>query len=433
MPSVSLPQHRWIEWLAHTPEARAKSGMSQAKVEEWAHADKGSPWRHETGGAVMRRDLMPDDLEFDELKNRGWHAYMRGARTGDPHADPNMTAKFPSSNDDIEIDRGRYGGLGGRTDYDPDPQGSRRGGGISAPHYDDGGAAAPAIGGAQPSVQTANPMVQGMIQRYSQLPTEKLTELAAHLQGTPQGPLIQRLLQQRRMMPNTAPQPAQPAAPQPAAQQQAVALPQIGTPGQGFQRGGTVKRDIGGMMPFSQADPWWTRAEARGADSGLLAGTTPGRADAVKTQAPPGAFVVPAEVVAGLGEGNTLSGARVIQGILDSGPHGIPQARMGHGRGPPRPPEMPRGLQGELKKGGPVTLFEAKARGGGQEDPGKTPVDLSHGEFIISPEHVKAWGGGDTEAGIRIWNKWTWQKHKEHLAKLKEYKGPVGMKKADKT
>src|SRR6185437_13693679 len=171
----------------------------------------------------------------------------------------------------------------------------------------------------------------GMIQRYTSLPTEKLTELAARLGGTPQGQLIEQLLQQRRMMPST--EPAAPQAQQQQVQPQAVPLPQVG---QGFARGGAPKRDMGGMMGLSTADPWWTRAEARG-DSGLLHGTTGGQADAVKTQAPPGSFVVPAEVVAGLGQGNTLAGARVMQTILSTGPHGMPLPRGDRGRGPPRP------------------------------------------------------------------------------------------------
>jgi hypothetical protein len=43
MPSTSAAQHRWIGWLHSNPEARAHSGMSQAKVDEWLHSDKWQP------------------------------------------------------------------------------------------------------------------------------------------------------------------------------------------------------------------------------------------------------------------------------------------------------------------------------------------------------------------------------------------------------
>ena len=473
MPSVSPAQHRWIGWLHSNPEARKASGMSQAKVDEWLHSDKGSPWKHHDagGGIVPKRASggeMPSDLDFYAMTG-GWVPNSELAKMREQWK---KSQQNPPPTPGSPIEDHADGGIVG--------------------HYDDGGATGDysSIGGPTPSAQTMNPITQSLIQRYASLPTEKLTEYAAMLGGTPQAQLIQRILQQRHMMPNAAPlQPTQ-AAPQ--QQQQQQVMPQPGQPGggvalrrggapkrthavvhygtgmpsahcsicehfraphsceivespirpdgwcnqfrkrQALRDGGTVKRDLGGMMGLSTADPWWTRAEARG-DSGLLHGTTSGQADAIKTQAPPGSFVVPAEVVAGLGEGNTLAGARVMQAILNSGPHGIPLPRGTRGRGPPRPPSVPADLRGGLKEGGEVPLFEAKARGGGKTESGKTPVDLSDGEFVISPEHVKAWGGGDTERGIRIWNKWTWAKHKEHIKDLKDYRGPVGMKKEDKT
>lgn len=270
-------------------------------------------------------------------------------------------------------------------------------------------------------------MMQQMIQRYAQLPTEKLQELQARLGGTSQGQLVGRLLQQRRMMPQQTQTQTQ------APQQQASPIPQptpVQTqPTQSFRKGGGIveKRDFGGSMGLSEADPWWTRREATSADSGLLHGSTPGRADSVKTQAPPGSYIIPADVVAGLGEGNTLAGARVMQSILGSGPHGIPQARIGRGSGPPRPPAIPRQAQEELKTGGPVPVFKAKPRAGGGDvaDRDKTPVDLSDGEFVVHPHDCIRIGGGDLKAGHRVLDKWVIEQRKKHIAKLKALPGPV--------
>ena len=365
--------------------------MSKAKVDEWLHADKGSPWRHGRSYGGQSDDVTSQS----ELAA---HPSDSGIRYLPKSSQPWLTPPPPA------------------------PRSERVNGGI-VPRYDDGGATQPSIGGPTPA-QTANPLQAGMVQRYSSLPTEKLQELAARLGGTPQSGMIQSLLRQRQMMPQTAPQPQQQAPQQP--------MQQAAQPGQGFRRGGAPKRDMGGMS-MSTDTPWWTRSEARDFDSGLLHGTTPGQADAIKTTAPAGGFVVPAEVVAHLGQGNTLAGSRVMQSILDTGPGGMPLQRHGTGRGPPRPPELPRSEQEQFKKGGPIPVFEAKERGGEKQKPGETPVDLSDGEFYVSPHHVTAWGGGDHERGIRIWNKWTWQKHKEHQASLRKYKGPVGMKKADKT
>jgi hypothetical protein len=346
MPSSSAAQHRWIGYLHSNPEARAKSGMSEAKVSEWLHADRGNPWKHASGG-IIGRD-------------------MGGA------TDPNA-------------------GTG--------------------------------IGGPTPA-QTANPLAQNMLQRYSAYPTEKLAEMAAQMGGTSQGQMIQKLLMQRRM----TPQQAQPQPQQQQPQGQGIAPPQ--TPQiapqapQPLARGGIVKRDMGGGMGMPSGilneDE---RINAR-QDSGFLHGATPGRADQIKTQAPPGAYVMPADVIAGLGEGNSLSGARIMQSILASGPYGTPLPRAGRGSGAPRPPSV-ASAEGRLKSGGTIPIFNPQGRAGGGANTGSTPVDLSDGEYVISPEDCERFGQGDRTRGHRFLDKWVIHLRKKHIAKLKSLPGPV--------
>lgn len=294
-------------------------------------------------------------------------------------------------------------------------KGKADGGGIA--YRDDGGGIAPenpvgSPGGITPSAQNMNPLAQSMIQRYAALPPEKLAELGARLNGTPQGGLIQRLLMQKRMLPNAG-QPQQP-------QQQTTPAPAT------YRRGGAMKRDMGGMMSMSEADPWWARREATESDSGFLHGTTGGRTDAVKTQAPGGSYVIPADVIAGLGEGNSLAGARVASAIFGTGPHGIPLPRFGGGKGPPRPPSLPRN-EAELKTGGTVPLFKERARGGGDKvADGNTAVDLSHGEFVLGPEDIKRrFGVADPKHAYPILDKWVVAQRKKQVDKLKKLPGPV--------
>lgn len=90
--------------------------------------------------------------------------------------------------------------------------------------------------------------------------------------------------------------------------------------------------------------------------SGLIHGATDGRADALHMHVPAGGYVLPADVVSGMGQGNTMSGARKISGML---------------------PRQPSGF----------------ASGG------SVPVRLSAGEYFIHPEHVAAIGGGNHQAG----------------------------------
>lgn len=286
-------------------------------------------------------------------------------------------------------------------------------GGIIAQRRDYGGG----IGGVQPSATSENPMEQGQIQRYASMPVEKLQELATMLGSSPQGQIVQRLLQQKRSMPNAAPQQSPQVAPQASLQPGGSAVPPV----QQQHRGGFVRRAAGGDMGISpgQASPWWTKAEARTdtGSSGFLSGSTPGRADALHTQAPSGSYILPADVVAGLGEGNSLAGARVVDEMLRSGPHGIPQAQGSRGRGPPAPPRMSE----TVAKGGGVH---------GGKDIGKlTPVALSHGEYFVAPEHVVRIGGGDLKTGHRVLDHWVQLERERQIKKLKALPPPVGAKK----
>lgn len=292
---------------------------------------------------------------------------------------------------------------------------AHRMGGIIA-HRDDGGVIGNSgVGGFAPSAQNQNPLMQGQIQRYASLPVEKLQELASMLGSSPQGQIVQHLLRQKQTQPNAQQQQAPQAAPQQSA-------PNL-QPTQAQHRGGPVRRAMGGDMGVSpsQATPWWVKSEARtdtgtSPGSGFLSGNTPGRADALHTQAPAGSYILPADVVAGLGEGNSLAGARVVDEMLRTGPGGIPQAPAVRGRTMPQPPR-------------------AQAKGGGVQGKGATgkltPVALSHGEYFVAPEHVMRIGGGNLKSGHRILDHWVQLERERQIKKLKALPPPVGAKKKE--
>lgn len=262
------------------------------------------------------------------------------------------------------------------------------------------------IGGLTPSADTMNPIMRGMVQRYSSLSPEKLQEMAAMMGGSPQGQVIQRVLAQKRSQPPPIARPQQ-AAVAPNFQPAALPTPQ--------RRGGATprRRAPGGMLgvPMGDASPWWTRQQSRQEDSGsgangFLHGSTPGRADEILTTAPAGSHVIPADVIAGLGEGNSLAGARVMDQIIRSGPGGIPMPAGGRGHGAPHPPAP----------------FH-QARGG--ETPEQTPVALSHGEYVVQPHHVEAWGDRDAKTGHAVFDHFIVNMRKQIIATMKKLPGPV--------
>lgn len=287
-------------------------------------------------------------------------------------------------------------------------------------YRDDGGGITgnAGIGGPTPSASTMNPLSQNMIQRYAGMSPEQLQELVARLGPSQQGQMAQRVLQQKRM---------QPPAQQQAQPQQQPAIPPPGQQDmqpQGLRAGGALRRAAAGGISASQGSPWWTRAEARGADSGFLHGTTPGRADSVNTTAPGGSYVLPADVVAGLGEGNSLAGARVADAMFSSGPYGTSLPRGSGRSGAPRPPPA---FRESAATGGAIRLFKGGVADG-------TPVMLSDGEYVVSPAFCEKLGtlkGKDEspqirrKRGHRLLDKWVMEKRAHIIKTMKKLPGPV--------
>lgn len=132
------------------------------------------------------------------------------------------------------------------------------------------------------------------------------------------------------------------------------------------------------------------RARGGGVTTGFLAGDTKGRADDIQTAAPAGAYVIPADVVSALGEGNSAAGAQALQEMI---------ARRAPGRA-----------------------------AGGDIPEGVTPVMLSDGEFVVLPEDVSKFGGGNHRAGIQWFDRWVVNERKKHIKKLRKLPGPVTAK-----
>lgn len=106
------------------------------------------------------------------------------------------------------------------------------------------------------------------------------------------------------------------------------------------------------------------RNYARGGIVGFIDHDTPGRADAVKTEVVHGTYIFPADIVSGLGEGNSLAGRKQLDAMI---------AKV---------PEIPVG----------------SARGGIVSN-SKIKVALSGGEYAAPPKVAYHLGHGDVERG----------------------------------
>lgn len=121
------------------------------------------------------------------------------------------------------------------------------------------------------------------------------------------------------------------------------------------------------------------RAKGGGVHVGPIVGATGGRADKVAMDVPSGAYVIPADVVSGLGEGNTEAGQKAIAKMFPSR----------HARG------------------------------------GAVPIMAAHGETIIAPEQLKARFGDDLDHAHAIMDAWVKHERAQLIDTLKNLPGPA--------
>jgi len=136
--------------------------------------------------------------------------------------------------------------------------------------------------------------------------------------------------------------------------------------------------------------PYFIRQEGRGWGAnpfthGLLNSAVPGRTDQLPTTVAAGSHVIPADVISGLGQGSTMSGANIFNHILKTGPWATQNLPLHHGSGTPR---------------APATFHQQAKKGGAEHKP--TKIIAAGGEVVVSPDDVRAIGGGDIDKGHKL-------------------------------
>lgn len=111
-----------------------------------------------------------------------------------------------------------------------------------------------------------------------------------------------------------------------------------------------------------------------------------GRTDHLNMHVPSGAYVIPADIVSALGEGNTMAGFRAVK-MMFRGAGGMAEG-------------------GEAEVGEPV------------------PIVAAGGEYVLSPREVAWVGKGDMDVGHRALDEWIKSTRAELIQTLKKLPGP---------
>lgn len=144
------------------------------------------------------------------------------------------------------------------------------------------------------------------------------------------------------------------------------------------------KADGGGLLAEEvPASPQEMMAELH--PGGKFSGVGSGRGDTMKATVPEGAYIIPADIVAALGDGNNDAGSKVLDNIL-----GVQRGAFKDGGNTGRP----------------------------------VPILASSGEYQVPPEEVARLGGGDIEHGQDVLDKFVQTIRSKNIEKLKKLPNP---------
>jgi len=116
-----------------------------------------------------------------------------------------------------------------------------------------------------------------------------------------------------------------------------------------------------------------------------------------------GSYVIPADIISAMGEGNTMAGFKQMKRVFGGMPYS--GSRMPYGAsGGPYGAEMP-----------------GKAAGGETDS---VPIVAAGGEYVLSPEQVTAVGEGDMEVGHRVLDEFVKRMRAKTIKTLQKWPGP---------
>lgn len=194
-----------------------------------------------------------------------------------------------------------------------------------------------------------------------------------------------------------------------------------------------VQGFAGGGLPQA---PWFIRRSAQQmAHIGAINSPVAGRTDHIPLNVASGSYVVPADIVSGLGQGNTSAGHKVLGQMFKTGPYGMGASAVKPASAkPPKAPKMP-GLSPTppgmgFGSTGSTSMGSSFADGGqanseAPQQPTLVPIMAAGGEHVLSPDQVATVGDGDLKKGHEALDQWVKLMREKHVNTLKKLPGPA--------
>lgn len=132
-----------------------------------------------------------------------------------------------------------------------------------------------------------------------------------------------------------------------------------------------------------------------------------GRTDHLPMNVKSGSYVIPADIIGAMGEGNTMAGFKIAKRMFSSKPYMQGSSPYGSGKMPYASGSTPYGAK--LATGGSAPAVEIVAAGG---------------EYVIDPDDVTRLGEGDIDHGHEILDHFVTGYRKKTIDTLKKLPGP---------
>lgn len=145
---------------------------------------------------------------------------------------------------------------------------------------------------------------------------------------------------------------------------------------------------------------------------GPIHSSVAGRTDHLPIHVESGSYVIPADIISGWGEGNTIAGFKHARRVFGGMPRGQGREPYGHKGGPYGGGEHAYG-QGSTPYG--------MAEGGEAQG---VPIVAAGGEYVLSPEQCRRVGDGDIDRGHRVLDRFVKESRKQLIKTLKHLAPP---------
>lgn len=145
---------------------------------------------------------------------------------------------------------------------------------------------------------------------------------------------------------------------------------------------------------------------------GFLHSTVPGRTDKLPISVSGGSYVLPADHVAALGQGNSLAGANLVNKMFKMGPYGSQPSPL-HGMKANAPHLSLKAPKPQMAGGGSDTASAGR----------ETPIIAAGGEIVIPPHKIVE-RFGNLQHGHKELDDWVVSTRKQHIKTLRKLKPP---------